>query len=67
MDAFERHTANINAGKRTVLDAYGTTGAEDFFAVAIEVFFEKPAALQREEPEIYAQLAKLLRLDPVVW
>lgn len=67
VDAYERHLDNVAKGRRTVLDAYGVEGPEEFFAVAIEVFFEKPAKLQREEAEIYAQLSKLLRLDPASW
>ena len=42
IDAFERHTANTERRKRTVLDPYGATAPEELFAVAVEVFFEKP-------------------------
>ncbi len=65
--AFERHVARTEAGERTVLDAYGATAHEEFFAVAVEVFFEKPLALARDEPDLYAQLSDLLRLDPKSW
>ena len=67
LDAFETHVRRVEAGRRTVIDAYGATGHEEFFAVAVELFFERPAALQREEPEVYAQLARLFRLDPATW
>lgn len=67
LEAFEDHQANVARGRRTVLDAYGATAHEEFFAVAVEVFFEKPHQLKREEPEVYAQLAALFRLDPANW
>jgi len=67
VDAFQRHTARLEQGRRTVLDAYGATGPEEFFAVAIEAFLEKPRALKEDEPALYDQLSQLLRLDPVAW
>ena len=66
-DAFESHVRNVERGRRTVLDAYGAEGPEEFFAVAVEVFFEKPTALSREEPAVYEQLAELFRLEPKNW
>lgn len=65
--AYDRHLADVEAGKSTVIDAYGAEGYEEFFAVAIELFFEKPEALKREEAEVYAQISILLDLDPVTW
>ena len=67
LEAFDVHQRNVEKGRRTVLDAYGATAHEEFFAVAIEVFFEKPEQLEAEEPEVYAQIAELLRLDPARW
>lgn len=65
--AHKRHVANLEAGHRTVFDAYGAVGPEEFFAVSVEVFFEKSAALKHDEPEVYRQLARLFRLDPCSW
>ncbi len=65
--AFESHVQNVKKGRKTVLDSYGAEAPEEFFAVAVEVFFEKPAALSREEPAIYKQLAELFRLEPINW
>lgn len=67
LDAFEAHQRSVARGRRTVLDAYGATAHEEFFAVAVEVFFEKPVQLRSEEPEVYGQLMKLFRLDPARW
>ena len=65
--AYIRHVDQVESGRKTVLDAYGATNHEEFFAVAVEVFFEKPEALKKDEPQVYAQLTELLRLDPVAW
>lgn len=65
--AFQRHVGQVEAGHRTVLDPYGATGPEEFFAVAVEAFIETPKALKQHEPRIYDQLARLFRLDPVHW
>ena len=48
----------------TVLDKYGTTDLAEFFAVATEAFFERPAELEAEDGELYAQLVALYRQDP---
>jgi hypothetical protein len=47
-----------------VLDKYGTTDLAEFFAVATEAFFERPAELRREDGELFAQLVSLYRQDP---
>lgn len=67
LEAYARHEQAVAQGRRTVLDAYGATNHEEFFAVAIEVFFEKPDQLKAEEPALYEQLSTLLRLDPASW
>ncbi|WP_299652232.1 zinc-dependent peptidase [uncultured Tateyamaria sp.] len=67
VEAFDRHVASINAGRRTVIDPYGATNHEEFFAVAVEAFFERPQALKRAEPDVYDQIAILLNVDPASW
>jgi hypothetical protein len=67
LTAYDRHHDNLRAGRPTVLDPYGASAHEEFFAVAVEVFFERPAALKAENPEVYQQLAELFRLDPAAW
>jgi Mlc titration factor MtfA (ptsG expression regulator) len=66
-DAYERHVHHVRHGRRTLLDAYGAEGPEEFFAVTVEAFFERPAALRRDETEVYKQLSELFRLDPSEW
>ena len=43
-------------GAATLLDTYGATNPTEFFAVATEVFFERPRALRARHPELYAEL-----------
>ncbi len=67
LDAFNKHVALVEKGRKTFIDPYGATGHEEFFAEAVVVFFEKPAKLQLQEPALYEELATLLGLDPATW
>lgn len=49
----------------TVLDLYGATDPIEFFAVATEAFFERPKALRQRHPDLYAELQRFFRQDPV--
>ncbi|NNM01604.1 MAG: hypothetical protein HKO62_12695, partial [Gammaproteobacteria bacterium] len=51
----------------TLMDAYGASSPPEFFAVAVETFFERPASMRREHPELYAELCGWFRLDPAAW
>jgi len=44
---------------------YACTNPEEFFAVAVENFFERPAQFRREFPEIYSVMMRLLNQDPL--
>jgi MtfA peptidase len=52
-------------GTPTVIDTYGATNPAEFFAVVTEAFFERPRALRAKHPELYAELARFFRQDPV--
>lgn len=65
--AFDRHVQHVGQGHRTLFDPYGASAPQEFFAVAVEVFFERPADMKREDPEVYRQLSELFRLDPASW
>ena len=67
LTAFQTHVKKVERGHRTVIDSYGAEGHEEFFAVSVEVFFERSRALKEEAPDVYEQLSKLFRLDPVAW
>ncbi len=51
-------------GVRTLLDPYALTSAAEFFAVATEVFFERPLELAREQHDLYGVLRQFYRQDP---
>ena len=53
------------SGIPTLLDTYGVTDPVEFFAVSVEAFFERPCALRAYHPNLYAQLQKYFRQDPV--
>lgn len=61
---FAELARTLHAGRRSEIDAYGATNPAEFFAVLTEMFFEKPRALQRRHPELYAELAAFYRQDP---
>lgn len=61
---FERHSS----GRRGILDPYGAIDPAEFFAVAIETFFEKPQAMKRFHADLYATLQQYLQQDPIaIW
>jgi Mlc titration factor MtfA (ptsG expression regulator) len=62
---FQKLRAAEEEGKPTVLDTYGSTNPAEFFAVATEAFFERPAALRAHHPELYDELARFFQQDPV--
>ncbi len=63
-DALRQRLAHGEAG---VVERYGATSPAEFFAVASEAFFERPAALAAERPALYEQLRRCYRLDPLAW
>jgi Mlc titration factor MtfA (ptsG expression regulator) len=63
-DEFAELSARLHAGRRSDIDAYGATNAPEFFAVVTERFFEKPRALKRRHPALYAELAAFYQQDP---
>ena len=67
LDGYRDHGERLARGEQTVINPYGATNHQEFFAEAIVVFFEKAAALKRERPAIYAELSRLLGLDPAEW
>ena len=67
LDAYRDHGERLDRGESTLIDPYGATNHQEFFAEAIVTFFEKPRALRNERPELYSQLAQLLAIDPAQW
>ena len=55
----------IKKGEKSFFRSYGATNIHEFFAVAVENFFERPRFFLEEKPAIYMALSKLLKQDPV--
>ena len=55
----------INAGEEHFLRSYAGTNGYEFFAVALEYFFENPVDLRKAIPDLYATLTCLLQQDPI--
>lgn len=55
----------IRNGEPHVLRKYASANLEEFFAVAVENFFERSAQFKKELPELYGTLVLLLRQDPI--
>ncbi len=64
---FERLRKTLDAGHETLIDPYGATEPAEFFAVVTELFYERPAALAQDAPELYAALAAYYRVNPREW
>jgi len=58
---FER----MQSGENTLLDPYAATNYQEFWAVCIETFFERPTPFKRGLPELYSSLCILLNQDPL--
>lgn len=56
--------AQVDAGEDTLIDPYASEHPAEFFAVMSEVFFTDSAVMQRDWPDLYAQLAMFYRQDP---
>lgn len=50
--------------RRSMLRRYAATAPSEFFAVAVENFFERPAEMERRHAELYAALKNFFNLDP---
>src|SRR6056297_3055637 len=64
---YKRLQRQAGHGARTVMDHYGASALEEFFAVLVETFFEKPRQLNKKHPELYAEMKNCFRVDPVEW
>jgi len=64
---FEALRSKVMHHMNDVLRAYGATNPAEFFAVATEVFFDRPNQLKAKHPELYEQLKEYYKLDPSEW
>lgn len=56
---------SMKNGATNVLDKYAATDFQEFWAVSVETFFEKPKELKTKMPELYQAICHLLNMDPL--
>ncbi len=61
-----RTMIEIKNGEETFFRKYGGVNNEEFFAVAVENFFERPVEFNEKHPMTYSTLCKLLHQDPLL-
>ena len=62
-DLVEREMRRIRNGQ-SILRRYGATNRAEFFAVAVESFFERPHMLASRHRDLYAALVEFFGYDP---
>ncbi len=63
LELLHSETAQIEK-RRSILRRYAAKNEAEFFAVATEMFFEKPKKMKREHPELYGLLQQTYEQDP---
>jgi Mlc titration factor MtfA (ptsG expression regulator) len=66
-EAFQQFEHKLEAGCNTIIDEYGAEGPDEFFAVAVEHFFQTPLELRSEYPRLYDTLKAYFDQDPAEW
>ena len=66
-EEFRRLQLQAQSGQSSLFDHYGATNPAEFFAVVSEVFFEQPQQLSALHPQLYQQLSRFYRLNPLSW
>lgn len=64
---YKRLQRKTSKGQKSTMDKYGATNAAEFFAVATETFFEKPAQLKKNHPDLYHELHGFYKVNPLAW
>lgn len=62
-DLVDREMRRIRR-RRSILRGYGATDPAEFFAVAVESFFEQPDLMEKRHAKLFAALEALFNLDP---
>ncbi len=65
MDEFLEFSWEYFRQNPLLLRSYALTNRHEFFAVAVEYFFERPREFMEQLPEIYLRLCFLLNLNPL--
>jgi len=64
IDHADAEIERIKNGQSRLLRSYAASNQPEFFAVAVEYFFEQPKAFKQDLPELYATLSAMLKQDP---
>jgi Mlc titration factor MtfA (ptsG expression regulator) len=64
--AYDDFCRRVDSGEETLIDPYASDDPAEFFAVISENFFERPAVVNREYPDLYALLRTYYRQDPLI-
>lgn len=64
---FDRLQQQAQSGQATLINPYGATNPAEFFAVASEAFFERPADMAEQHPALYRELSGYYRINPLSW
>ena len=64
---YNRLLDDLENDREPLLDPYGAESEAEFFAVATECFYEQPAELKKEHPELYEILRDFYHVDPAEW
>lgn len=65
--AFEQHEQALKHHREVLFDANAADNPSEFFATAVELFFEYPTDLELAFPTVYLLLKEYLELDPARW
>jgi Mlc titration factor MtfA (ptsG expression regulator) len=57
--------ADVITRRKSYLRTYAFSNFHEFWAVSVEAFFENPAGLKENMPELYGALCRVLNQDPV--
>jgi hypothetical protein len=56
--------ADVITNRRSYLRSYAFSNLHEFWAVSVEAFFENPAGLKMNMPDLYEALCRVLNQDP---
>jgi Mlc titration factor MtfA (ptsG expression regulator) len=65
--AYAQLQAEAASGFMGLLNHYGAKDSAEFFAVVSEVFFEQPAQLEQDYPDVYRELVGFYQVEPTRW
>lgn len=61
---YDRQVRDSDRNRRSLLDDYAAESPEEFFCVAAECFWERPAHMQSQSPMLFRLLKQCFRIDP---